>query len=115
MHLVSYIFLPVNRLRNLNIKHTPLVNLTLVYINSGAVIPVPAFAGINSSGNPAYDTGFRVKPGMTNKAKIFLNHYTLVRYFLPLKLFLCFPIKINTFFRQNTGITVFFHNLIPDR
>jgi len=42
------------------------MNLTLLYINSEAVIP--AKAGIQLR-----NTGFRVKPGMTNK---FLNHYT---------------------------------------
>jgi hypothetical protein len=45
------------------------VNLTLLYINSEAVIP--AKAGIQPR-----NTGFRVKPGMTNKGKRFLIHYT---------------------------------------
>ena len=44
------------------------MNLTLLYINSEAVIP--AKAGIQPR-----NTGFRVKPGMTNKGKRFLNHY----------------------------------------
>jgi hypothetical protein len=38
------------------------VNLRLLYINSEVVIP--AKAGIQPK-----NTGFRVKPGMTNKAK----------------------------------------------
>jgi hypothetical protein len=45
------------------------VNLALLYINSGAVIP--AKAGIQPG-----NTGFRVKPGMTNEGKRFLNPYT---------------------------------------
>ena len=51
-------------------RYDPLsvANLTLLYINSGAVIP--AKAGIQPK-----NTGFRVKPEMTNKAKTFLNHY----------------------------------------
>jgi hypothetical protein len=45
-----------------------MVNLTLLYINSQTVIP--AKAGIQLR-----NTGFRVKPGMTNKRKRFLTHY----------------------------------------
>jgi len=41
----------------------------LLYINSEVVIP--AKAGIQFKNN-----GFRVKPGMTNKGKGFLSHYT---------------------------------------
>ncbi len=41
--------------------------LTLLYIDSQIVIP--AKAGIQIT-----NTRFRVKPGMTNKAKRFLNH-----------------------------------------
>ncbi len=48
------------------------VNLTLLYTDSEAVIP--AKAGIQFR-----NTGFRVKPGMTNMGKTFLNHYTSVR------------------------------------
>jgi hypothetical protein len=39
-----------------------------LYINSEVVIP--AKAGIQRR-----NTGFRVKPGMTNKGKRFLTHY----------------------------------------
>jgi hypothetical protein len=46
------------------------VNPTLLYINSEVVIP--AKAGIQPR-----NTGFRVKPGMTNKKKRELNHYTI--------------------------------------
>ncbi len=42
---------------------------TLLYINFRDVIPA-------NSGNPAKNTGFRVKPGMTNKVKTFMTHYT---------------------------------------
>jgi hypothetical protein len=45
------------------------VNLTPLYINSEVVIP--AKAGIQLR-----KTGFRVKPGMTNKEKEFMTHYT---------------------------------------
>ena len=45
------------------------VRLTLLYINSKAVIP--AKAGIQLK-----NTGFRVKPGMTNKGKRLVTHYT---------------------------------------
>jgi hypothetical protein len=48
---------------------TRVPNLTLLYIISEDVIP--AKAGIQS-----INTGFRVKPGMTNRGKKFLNHYT---------------------------------------
>jgi hypothetical protein len=60
------------------------VNLTLLYIDSEVVIPAPIFIGINSSGDPAqqdwiprikYGAGL-VKPGMTNKEKDFMTHYT---------------------------------------
>jgi hypothetical protein len=44
------------------------VRLTLLYINSEAVIP--AKAGIQLK-----NTGFRVKPGMTNNEKELLTHY----------------------------------------
>jgi hypothetical protein len=49
------------------------VNLTLLYINFEPVIP--AKAGIQPR-----NTGFRVKPGMTNEGKKFLNHYTSIEY-----------------------------------
>jgi hypothetical protein len=52
------------------------VILTLLYINSEGVIPAPIFIGINSSRNPAQNTGFRVKPGMTSEGKEFLTHHT---------------------------------------
>ena len=45
------------------------VRLKLLCINSKAVIP--AKAGIQIE-----NTGFRVKPGMTNKGKELLTHYT---------------------------------------
>jgi hypothetical protein len=45
------------------------VILTLLCVNSEVVIP--AKAGIQFKNN-----GFRVKPGMTNKGKGFLSHYT---------------------------------------
>jgi len=48
-------------------------------------------------------------------AKFKYEIYSASIFFSPLKLFLWFPIKINNFFRQNTGITLFFHNIIPDR
>jgi hypothetical protein len=54
--------------------HAPsasVVNLTLLYITSEAVIP--AKAGIQF-----INTGFRVKPGMTNKGKGFLTHHTSI-------------------------------------
>jgi hypothetical protein len=47
------------------------VSLTLLYINSEAVIP--AKAGIQL-GKP----GFRVKPGMTIKVKRLMGYYTSV-------------------------------------
>jgi len=46
------------------------VRLKLLCINSKAVIP--AKAGIQIE-----NTGFRVKPGMTNKGKGLLTHYTI--------------------------------------
>jgi hypothetical protein len=55
-----------------NLKKPCAVILTLLYINSEAVIP--AKAGIQPR-----NIGFRVKPGMTNKGKRFLNHCTTVR------------------------------------
>jgi hypothetical protein len=45
------------------------VNLRFLYIDSETVIP--AKAGIQPR-----NTGFWVKPGMTNKGKRFLKHYT---------------------------------------
>jgi len=45
------------------------VNLTLLYKNSEAVLPA-------NTGIQPKNTGFRVKPGMTNYTKTFLNHYT---------------------------------------
>jgi hypothetical protein len=59
-------FLPTH---DLYILISSLVNLTLLYITSEAVIP--AKAGIQ-----LINTGFRVKPGMTNKGKRFLTHHT---------------------------------------
>jgi hypothetical protein len=53
--------------------NTSVVILTLFYINSEVVIPAKAGIQLNN-------TGFRIKPGMTNKAKTFLNHYTSVVY-----------------------------------
>ncbi|OGP92434.1 MAG: hypothetical protein A2156_13950 [Deltaproteobacteria bacterium RBG_16_48_10] len=44
-------------------------NLILLYTYSEAVIP--AKAGIHWR-----ETGFRVKPGMTNRRKKLMNHYT---------------------------------------
>jgi hypothetical protein len=46
------------------------VNLTLLYINSEVVIPANTLKG-NGAGIQPKNTGFRVKPGMTNKAKKF--------------------------------------------
>ncbi len=46
-----------------------MANLTVLYINSEAVIPAKAGIQIRN-------TGFRVKPGMTKKAKELLIHYT---------------------------------------
>ena len=43
--------------------------LTLLYINSKPVIPAKAEIQLK---NP----GFRVKPGMTNKGKRLVTHYT---------------------------------------
>jgi len=70
-HLHSFLFdistkmmIKVNILTN---RCPGVVILTLLYINSEVVIP--AKAGIQPR-----ITGFRVKPGMTNKRKIFLNH-----------------------------------------
>jgi len=77
------------------------VNLTLLYINSEAVIPAPAFAGASLSprrrgaGIQPRNTGFPrikygaglVKPGMTNKGKRFLNHYNTSLVVLKNKLF----------------------------
>ena len=45
------------------------MRLTLLYNDSGAVIP--AKAGIQLR-----NTGFRIKPGMTDKGKGLLAHYT---------------------------------------
>ena len=45
------------------------MNLTLLYINSEAVIP--AKARIESR-----NTGYRIKPRMTDQGKRFLIHYT---------------------------------------
>jgi len=56
--------------------------LTLLYINSKAVIPAPAFVGVNLSPRrrgaeiQLKNTGFRVKPGMTNRGKRLVTHYT---------------------------------------
>jgi hypothetical protein len=47
------------------------VNLTLLYVNSGVVIP--AKAGIQLK-----KTGFRIRSGMTEYVKRFLKHYTIV-------------------------------------
>jgi len=52
---------------------------TLLYNGSKAVIP--AKAGIQFK-----NTGFRVKPGMTNKGKRFLTHYTSLTFLT----FLCY-------------------------
>ena len=51
------------------LKAPNVVRPTLLYINSEAVIP--AEAGIQHR-----NTGFRVRPGMTNKVKGLLTHYT---------------------------------------
>ena len=56
--------------------NTRAVNLTLLCINSEAVIPTPyQVRGKLQRESSPKNTGFRVKPGMTNKAKTFLNHY----------------------------------------
>jgi len=52
---------------------TSVVRPTLLYINSGTVIP--AKAGIQLA-----NTGFRVKPGMTIKVKELLTQYTRIVY-----------------------------------
>jgi hypothetical protein len=52
------------------------VNLTLLYINSEAVIPAKAGIQPRNTGFPRIKYGAgSVKPGMTNKRKRFLNHY----------------------------------------
>ena len=51
------------------ILRASVVSLTILYINSEAVIP--AKAGIQF-----INAGFRVKPGMTNRGKRFLIHRT---------------------------------------
>jgi hypothetical protein len=53
-------FSGLNRLLNADSFGASVVNLTLLYLSSEAVIS--AMAGIQSR-----NTGFRVKPGMTNK------------------------------------------------
>ena len=53
----------------LSLQPPTVVRLTLLYIISEAVIP--AKAGIQFR-----NTGFRVKPGMTNKVKGLLTQYT---------------------------------------
>ncbi len=52
--------------------------LTLLYINSEAVTPEKAGIQIEN-------TGFRVKPGMTEKGKGLLTHYTKSRSFAWLR------------------------------
>jgi hypothetical protein len=56
------------------LKGYGVVNLTLLCINSEVVIPANTLKGTGAGIQPQ-NTGFRVKPGMTNKAKTFLNHY----------------------------------------
>ena len=65
--------------KNLNVnvsKDSRVVNLTLLYINSEAVIPAKAGIQIEKTGFPRikYGAGL-VKPGMTNKGKRLLIHY----------------------------------------
>jgi len=50
---------------------TSVVNLTHLCIRSEAVIPWMA-------GIPLGNTGFRVKPGMTNKGRKFLTHHASI-------------------------------------
>ena len=51
------------------------VAATFLNINSGPSFPPRIKYGVNSNGNPVKNTGFRVKPGMTDKGKEFLAHY----------------------------------------
>jgi hypothetical protein len=61
----------------IEIFDTSVVNLTLLYINSEAVIPAKAGIQPKNTGFPRIKYGASlVKPGMTNKGKTFLNHYT---------------------------------------
>jgi len=53
------------------IQNTSVVRPMLLYITSKAVIPAKA-------GIPARNTGFRVKPGMTNELKGVLTRYAKV-------------------------------------
>jgi hypothetical protein len=53
----------------LHLIATAAKGITLLYTDSEAVIPAKAEIQMKI-------TGFRVKPGMTNKGKTFLNHYT---------------------------------------
>jgi len=63
--------------------HANVVNLTLLYINFEVVIPAKAGIQSKNTGFPRIKYGAgSVKPGMTNKAKIFLNHYTKARNYL---------------------------------
>jgi hypothetical protein len=57
------------------------VILTLLYINSEVVIPAKAGIQFRNNGFPRvkHGAGF-VKPGMTNKGKEFLSHYTGSRF-----------------------------------
>jgi len=54
-----------------------LVRATLVYINSEAAIPAKAGIQLKNTGFPRikHGAGF-AKPGMTNKGKGLLTHYT---------------------------------------
>jgi|GEM_PF-6402343 len=52
------------------------MNLTLLYIDFRTVIP--AKAGIQFK-----NSGFRVRPGMTNKVKGFLTHRTIEKILAP--------------------------------
>ena len=59
-------------------KISNVVNLTPLYISSEIVIP--AKAGIQF-----INTGFRVKPGMTNKGKRFLTDHTREKTLKPVQ------------------------------